>query len=182
VVPGSAGLYAARVVFDASGNVVGLDAPPSFLVSVGTLERPEGDLADALSVSWSPDMSKVACDRVGEASRRLDLRVVDVATGATTVVATAPYLQGHDWAPNGSVIAYRRVDSSGQSIIDTVAPDGSLRRTVTTAGVDPRFSGDSAWIAFVRGGDVWRVGAAGGKAVNLTSEKGTETRDLVDWR
>ncbi len=188
VIAGTAGLYAARLAFDASGNVAGLEAPPSFLVSLGKVPRPEGEVADARLHSWSPDMSRVACDHHNVQQSRVGLRVIDVVTGAVAVIVADARVADPDWATDGSRIAY-----SVGAAIETVTPDGADRRTVATGWTNdglrfPRFSPDSASIAFLwdqwqglHRVDVARVGASGGKVVNLTRDV-DPWASPIDWR
>ena len=196
VLAGSAGIYAAHLSFDASGNVLGLSAEPSFLLSIGTVTRPEGEVADARTVSWSPDMSRVACDRLVLASKT-DIRVIEVMTGAATVIVTAAYVESPAWAPNGSKIVYHRGDTpSAARVIETATPDGAVRTTLATASSSsldflgwPHFSPDSASVVFTwvhtvkkqQATDVGRVSASGGTIVNLTDTVAGRAAP-IDWR
>src|SRR5436190_1165171 len=61
---GSAGVYGAQVLFDASGNVTGLASEPTLLGLVGTFVGSNGrEYANAHSFSWSPDMAQIVSDR-----------------------------------------------------------------------------------------------------------------------
>lgn len=48
------------------------------------------------------------------------------------------------------------------------------KRTLTTGAKDPDLSRDGKWIAFSLGGDIWIMGAGGGKAKPLTSGPATD--------
>ncbi len=195
VVPGSAGLYTADLVFDASGDIVGLAAEPTFTLSLGTIVWHGHEVADAMHFSWSPDMSRLVCDRHASQTQ---IRVVDAASGAATVIATSSAgAWAPDWSPDGSRIVYLsgnvRNDDPG---VVTVSPTGSDRKIVFIAKntnpfaedslYSPRWSPDSAWVAFTRRpmgsiASVYRVTASGASLANLTPDA-TENQRLWDWR
>ena len=196
VVAGTAGLYTAHVAFDAAGDVVGLDAEPSFRVSLGTYVQNGNEAVDARAVAWSPDMTRGVCDRFSSGA---DIRVVDVATGASTVIASGG-VEECDWSPDGSRIAF-----VGQAFthpdpypsIYVVSPTGASRTLIfQSAKSGPvnldsltglRWSSDSAQVAFEwqKSGSwyqsIYRVAATGGTAVRLRSDP-AKNLCIADWR
>jgi len=193
VVSGSCGIYAAHVAFDGAGDVVGLDVAPSRLVSVGTAVLGGFETPDAHAFAWSPDMTRVVCDRI---SVKTDIRVVDVPSGAATVIATAPFAMSPDWSADGTKIAFVRQDRGNKQnpnqSIATVSPTGAglfiaYKSDVNlSGGLDfLRWSPDGAFLAFwelssTNVNEFLRVAAAGGSATVLSGSADSEW--LGDWR
>lgn len=195
--PASMGIYSATLQFDAAGVPIGLVAPPSLLLSVGTVPDPvSGTLVPDVygGVSWSADLTKVAADRRAGS----EIRIIDVASGfMTTVVsaATGTVVRFPAWAPNGQKIAFS-TDSSRQSLIQTVLINGTGRLTVASVRSmnyvsRPVWSPDSAYIAyqhhtydpspFNQRTEVMRVTASGTGGVNLTQDLAPSAA-VFDWR
>lgn len=201
VVPGSWGLYTARVAFDASGNVVGLEAPPTFTLFLGTRGTTGNESPDPNSFCWSPDMARLAVSNPSGA-----LQVVDVSTGTSTSLG-----EGYDpdWSPDGSRIVCTRTlrgssPSRDQSVVESMTPAGADRtvlysvRSRVGAGTSqynayPKWSPDGAYVAFnyvyAQNGSSWthsiyRVTSTGSGAVNLTPEVVDPAAGdaIVDWR
>src|SRR5260370_20709146 len=59
-----------------------------------------------------------------------------------------------------------------------VAGKGTMAQTALPSLSDPAISPDGREIAFVSGGDIWTVGAAGGEAHLLVTHPAAETRPL----
>ncbi len=197
VVPGSSGVYGARLRFDEAGNVIGLDAQPAFLVAVGVTYAYYGqELADADIYSWSPDLTRIVADHLSFGTASPDLRVIDVSTGvATTLVQAAPggSVDNPDWSPDGSRIAFESADGRGTEAIEVVSPTGGGRAIVTKQRSgpslnEPKWSPDSAHLAYDSmvntspyAVDVWRVSASGSGATNLTTDTSANAYVLA-WR
>jgi Tol biopolymer transport system component len=192
------GVYAAVLRFDANGDVIGLDAPPAFLVSVGVAAHefdgiPVPDVGPR--VSFSPDMTKLVADHYYTSN---GLRVVEIATGAETPLVSG-WAKNPAWSLDGAKIAFVvPASSSGRkelpAKIDVVSSNGTGRATVFTAYFNeylysPAWSPDSAHLGFQLQSlstypwtdDVYRVSASGGKAVNLTADI-TIRAYLMGWR
>jgi hypothetical protein len=176
---GSVGVHSATLRFDADGNVTGLDMPPAFLLSVGTIEDAiygEGPFPDIDGkLSFSPDMSKLVVDHLESTVYGLGIRIIDVATGTET-----PLVSGRSrepmWSPDGTKISF--VTLSSEYAIEVMAPNGTGRikvyRTSRDAIYPPIWSPDSAHLAFTYYSttisDIYRVPASGGSAANLTKD------------
>ena len=93
--------------------------------------------ADYTSVSWSADSRRLAFTRLG-ADLTHDLLVVDVVTGAETLVATGGDYYWPSYSPDGAWIAF----GSGPAALHVVRPDGSGSRTITTPPIGTE---DIAW-------------------------------------
>jgi hypothetical protein len=195
--PDTTGLYTATLRFDQNGDVLGLDAPPSFRVSLGTVEDDccaDGFVPDARHYSWSPDMTEVVADRgrtpSGDPPREHDLRRIDVMTGVATLVledAVETY-QTPEWSPDGARIVFRR--QNGEYLggaLESITPEGSGRQVLATdtrkdgAVLAPSWSPSSAFVLYKTGksfqpgstdyeADLWRMTAAGGDKKNLTDD------------
>jgi hypothetical protein len=181
--PDSVGLYAATVLFDAQGNVIGLAAPPEMLVPVGLLpgsnQWPD---VDNWQIDWSPDLTEVVYSN----EDRTDLLVQDVITGAIRSLTTGALPFGAKWSPAGNLIIF----ANGYGGIETIAPDGTGRRQIIRPGnyYYPEFSPTGSHLLFQSfpGGwfeesDLFRATISGKSVANLTS--GIAGREnIVGWR
>jgi len=110
--------------------------------------------------SWSPDGSRLACEG-GEdpPSDRDGLYTVRSSDGGGLVRLTddlnfcCPFLPGDGfpggYSPDGTRIAFTRLNAKGQAAVFTVRSDGTNARQVTPYGLgaaSPRWSRDGAWI------------------------------------
>ncbi len=142
--------------------------------------------------SWSPGGDRIVystLDFTSPLARGVvsSLRIVEVATGDLTDLATPDAIQPH-WSPGGHRIAYwGLVEGTGQRDIWTIAPDGSDQRPVTQdAHVDwnPVWSHDGRHILFVsdRGGtmNLWRV-AVDEKTGEVQGEPRPVTTEVSAW-
>lgn len=194
--PASIGVYIAMLRFDSYENVIGLVAPPAFLVSVGVVTNYYSDgtpVADCSRISFSPDMTMLVADHRTYGAGSPGLRIVKVATGAQVVVAAGPAREP-SWSPDGTKIAFRLPDLYGRGDkIEVIAPNGTGRTTVYKARTDylygPIWSPDSAFLAFtyqVNDGyfaksSIYRASVVGApNAVNLTADIVSPT--LRGWR
>ena len=112
------------------------------------------DPEEAVTISWSPDSSKLAFDRYGDAGGgwRQDVVVLDLASGGKTVLAgeqrgaSAPV-----WSPQGDQLAFismppdaRRSATCGKNDpaqLWVMAPDGTMSHQV----VQGSFYGPPSW-------------------------------------
>ena len=197
-VPGSAGLYTAVLRFDASGNVIGLDAPPAFLVAIGVadpLAAGHDEVPDLnYAPSYSPDMTKIVLDRFGDGLglSGSELRIITVATGASTTLLTAPvgsYLEGPAWSPNGLKIAFDSGTVPG-SKLEVISPNSTGRTLVYSARQNHIYaadwSPDSTQLAYNETDyntgetDIYKIAVGGTGRTNLTSTVATVY--LFGWR
>jgi hypothetical protein len=173
--PDSVGVYVAFVLFDADGNVTGLDGPPFLLVSVGVFQASNGTWypdAYGWDFDFSPDLSTIVYSN----SDRSELRVMDVVSGQFTVIATGKVPYGALWSPAGDLIVF----GNGNGGIETIRPDGSDRKEIVRPGVsygnwNPRWSPTGSHLIYERdSGDfyseLYRVTSSGGGKTNLTSD------------
>ncbi|MCA9121633.1 MAG: hypothetical protein H6822_27055 [Planctomycetaceae bacterium] len=167
-------LYRATVSFDVDGT-------PS--ISSDWEWVTSGDVpgtTDINNYDWSGDGTQVALGMVPNNGTLPYIKVCDLLTATTTVLATASY--NPRWSPTTDRIAYKPFNQG----IFTVNPDGSGLTQLTTGNMDlPHdWSPDGNYILFgtsatktvkggqtsVQVGDVCYVAVAGGKAVNLTGD------------
>jgi Tol biopolymer transport system component/DNA-binding winged helix-turn-helix (wHTH) protein len=126
----------------------------------------------------SPDGTRIAfhSDRSGS----FEIWVCDAA-GANLVQVTSfggPMVGAPRWSPRGREIAFDIVEN-GHSNIHVVNVEGLRPRRVTTEPSDevvPSWSADGRWIYFSSNrtgrSEVWKVPAAGGPAVQVTTRGG----------
>jgi Tol biopolymer transport system component len=102
---------------------------------------------------WSPDASKLALvmqDRSRSINTPSALQIVDLATGATQVIAS-----GHDafvnppcWSPDDKEVVYTASNQSGHELVSIYNTDMKTSRDFSK-GKGPTWSPDGNWIAFV---------------------------------
>lgn len=114
------GIYAADIVFDGNGDVVGLAAQPAApLVPLGLVNKRDGLSPDIGSHDWSPNGTEIVFDRYSVNQ----LRIASL-TGTTRLIM-ADWSSLPVWSPAGSTIAFT---SSGG--IDTISTNGANRRNI----------------------------------------------------
>lgn len=185
--PDSVGIYTATVLFDEQGNVLGLEAPPAFLASVGVVagENPGTWYPDAYAgFDWSPDLTEVVFNNEAWTA----LRILNLASGEVRTLTTGGGPSHARWSPAGNLIVF----GSGYGTIETIAPDGTGRKEVIRSGVSygyfyPDFSPTGSHILYSRiphgslESDLYRAAPSGSNKVNLTSGiPGRETS--YGWR
>jgi hypothetical protein len=167
-------IYDAGVAFDPDSGLPALTTP---LVEVAQGERL--GYADIWNHDWSPDGTEVVYERrPNDGTATSDVKITNVVAGATRLLADYSYDPA--WSPDGTRIAFKPFNDG----IHVVNPDGTGLLKITSSNSDdvPVWSPDSKHVVFdrlliktVRGRqeshyDVYRVPAAGGKAVNLTGD------------
>ena len=70
-----------------------------------------------------------------------------------------------DWCANGRIVLVKYGE------LRVVEPDGSLRRLTWRGGSEPSCSPHSRSVAFTRGGAIWTIPLAGGRARRLTDSR-----------
>lgn len=192
-VPGSGGIYSALLLFDGSGNVTGLTAEPTFLVSIGVtgnLEYPNA----RNRVSFSPDMTTLVSDRRLDGQRNQLVRVTVPGGVVTNLVTDAGghELSAPQWSPSGTKIAFDvgNTASDARTYIDTVSSTGTGRISLISSSTanlfKPYWSPDSNFVAYnkliLRDShfDIFRVTSTATGNVNLTADVRSAT--LLGWR
>jgi len=194
-----AGLYAAYVVFDASGNVSGLWAQPDGadpLIDLDVVVWDNGGVTysvDIVGFDWSPDGTALVFGT--SASGLNPLFIFDTLTSQEYLLT----VDGGDpvWSPDGTQIAFRSFDA-----IEKITPDGTGRTIIVSdspqgqgskLALSPRWSPTGThliyqWWNFATGGnyvnrsDVYRVNADGSGKKNLTSDLTSDTNLVAGWR
>jgi hypothetical protein len=183
------GIYAAAVVFDADGNVSGLDAQPAAPAVAASLSPDMQGLGPSLTPDvkghdWSPDGSRVVHAR---RNSPYELRISGLSGSSLRLVAGGTQPR---WSPDGGRIAYW---AGG---VYTISPDGSGAKLVSEKPTKqnsyyPVWSPSGSHLAYSRHPwgsieamlevDIYRVTAAGRSRTNLTGDlQGTVT--LLGWR
>jgi TolB protein len=132
------------------------------------------------SPSWSPDGKSLALFSRDPASGAVELRIVDIATGATASVAGNGLDKGPEapaWSADSRRITFMGFNETGKSDVWVVERDGSDARAVSTqvskrSKAQPALSPDGSKIAYVadlRGAMAIMVtDLASGRTTNLT--------------
>jgi len=168
-----------RLAFTAS-----LDGTPTIYLinSDGSDQRPLNSSSERLetSPSWSPDGKSVAFFSRAKSGVDVDLRVVDVANGATVVVSGDGREKGPNppaWSADGRRLAYIGLDARGRSEVWFVNRDGSGLREVSSkfearGKADVSISPDGRRVVYV-------AGLRGPFHIVLTDVESGETRILT---
>jgi Tol biopolymer transport system component len=91
------------------------------------------------------------------------------------------------WSPDGRWVAFDAAIGD-KTAIYRVSIDGTLEQLTddSATNTDPEWSRDGAWIYYASTAsgreEIWKIPAGGGKAVQLTSEGGSEPRASLDAR
>jgi hypothetical protein len=190
-----AGIYAAEVLYDPSGDVAGLASQPaSPLVSGALIAECDGVLdLDLEGQDWAPDGSRIVVYREEESdclngvpqTRTHELSIVDLGNNNAEAFLTEGY--GPRWSPDGAKIRLNRCCWH----IWRINPDGTgLKKIVTdTPNWHPgggHWSPTGSHITYYRyyqvsdagtcpagGRDVYRAKEDGSKKTRLTSDCAT---------
>ncbi len=168
-----------RLVFTAS-----MDGTPNiYLVNRdGSDQRPltRGERLE-MSPSWSPDGKSVAFFSRATSGGDVDLRIVDVASGATVIVSGDGREKGPNppaWSGDGRRLAYIGLDARGRNEVWVVNRDGTGLREVSSkfearGKADVSISPDGRRIVYV-------AGLRGPFHIVLTDVESNETRNLTE--
>jgi eukaryotic-like serine/threonine-protein kinase len=154
----------------AGGGLIILDEPPvrstNQHLRLYSISLPSGerrlisDTPPGASDSWprvSPDGRRVAFARIGDG---FDLRVVDIAGGASHTLARGAELKGLTWTTDGQSLLYEVEGTDAKNIWQISASGGRPLRPpfVTQADAEEiALSPDGRKLAYSRGSDDWNV-------------------------
>jgi len=137
---------------------------------------------------FSPDGSQIAfaSDRTGNQQIWVANRDGSSLRSITQLKDAAVSVGG--WSPDGQSVSFDATMGDRTDIYVVSVNDGRVRRLTegTGAGIDPEWSRDGRWIYFASNeagrSTIWKMPAAGGQAVQLTTEIGFEPRESPDGR
>ena len=135
--------------------------------------------------NWSADGRNVVSSTAGPFNRKGNLRILDLATHQTAIVAGSDGIYSPRWSPDGRHIAAMPVDANGLKIFDLKSQQWSDLVPQDTLGTlaFPSWSTDSQSIYFIcipANGDkgVFRIRVGGGAPERVASLKSI---DLGGW-
>ncbi len=126
-------------------------------------------------VRVSPDGQKIAFT----SSRGGDLQVwASKADGSGSFRLANQDGARPDWSPNGQRIAFVSIVEGKPDIYVVDAEGGKPERLTTSPAteVSPGWSHDGRWISFASGGQIWKISAEGGEAIQVTRKGGGSPR------
>ena len=172
------GIYDAAVVYDAAGDIVGLDAPV-LIWDTGYVFFSGRYAADMQHLDWSPDGNRMVFMRM---SMGLTLHVVDFPTSTETYLTDG---EGPMWSPDGSKIAFV-TDRFSTGLRDLAW--GNYRLGIVDVGtgevepvpgfengkhINPQWSGDGSDLYFISDqngiANIYRVNIASGEIGQVTN-------------
>ena len=133
------------------------------------------------SPSWSPDGKSVAFFSRARSGGDVELRIVDVASGATVIISGDGREKGPNppvWSGDGRRLAYIGLDTRGRSEVWVVNRDGTGLREVSSkfearGKADVSISPDGRRIVYV-------AGLRGPFHIVVTDLESSETRNLTE--
>ena len=186
-----------------AGNIVPVTDGDPRLVPLAVYQVPQGISAayfglGQFALAPSPDGNRFVIDFHDDSSSYPDLYLLDVTNGPVFFQAAALPVFQHDaysipeqvkWSPP-SAASSRIVFQSG-TILRTMNPDGTGMKTLVSSGGSwPCWSPDGSYLVYTQGTkkgnvsqyNIVRIPAAGGTAVNLTSDlDATFVKLAVGW-
>jgi len=133
-----------------------------------------------LDPAFSPDGRKLAFVSERSGTREVWVSNGDGTEAVQVTTFGGPLVGRPSWSPNGGMLAFH---AAGIHVVP--AAGGPVRR-VTDVGEMPVWSADGQWIYFMRGADgrsqVWKVSAAGGRAVQAITNDAFTARESPDGR
>ena len=148
---------------------------------------------DSTRLDWPGRFSRDGT-RVAFTSDRSGTAQIYVASRDGSQVRTVTTFDGNSvglpaWSPDGRFLVFDAVDRQNLSDLYTVGSDGGLLRRLThddKPEISPEWSRDGQWIYYeseVSGRpEIWKISAAGGQPVALTTQGGREPRESPDGR
>lgn len=194
-----AGIYAAELVFDEDGQVIGLaEQPllpiiPAELIDAPTWGPGYQSQTDINSHDWWPDGTRI----VFSLTSTRELWIADFLTEEFSLLYGGP-AGGPRWSPDGSLIAFEEAVYRGD--IMTIKPDGTdLKRIIRATGNSKaaEWVGKPSWSPtgshlvyevwshdgfYASYADVYRAKADGSGKTNLTNESKTDFATPLGWR
>jgi Tol biopolymer transport system component len=131
------------------------------------LVEPDADFgSDWRPHSWSPDGSKVILANVGP--DRNQIRVHDVASGESRVVAHADFVSATAISPDGNTLAFSRETDGTINAVPMAGGEATQRfRDPDLWGRSLQWTTDGRFLVWVSQGAVWRMSAQGGEPVRI---------------
>jgi serine/threonine protein kinase len=120
---------------------------------------------------YSPDGKRVVFNSHRSGTEEVWVSKADGANPIQLTHAGGPMVGNPRWSPDGQTFVMHTL-LGGKRGIDLVGANGGAIRRLAEGGAQPTWSRDGKWIYFGRGGQVWKVPAGGGKAVQVTRAGG----------
>jgi len=196
------GIYASQILFDGSGNVVGLASQPMSALVPGSLVSQNSTLRPDISAhDWSPDNIRLVYSTISDTASLRRLYIANTLTsGSPLYLPTSRPAGSPSWSPAGTKILFQAAEFSGEIYSISADGTGEKRLIRTHSGMinglfEPHWSQNGQHILYGTWGsilgderqDTYRAKADGSGRTNLTSS--LDTRSLsgsparpVEWR
>ena len=148
---------------------------------------------DSTHIDWPGRFSRDGT-KVSFTSDRNGLAQIFAASRDGTQVRTLTAFNGSEvglasWSPDGQSLVFDAVDGQGRTDLYVVGADGGSLRRLTNHDQresNPEWSRDGRWIYYAAAAsgrsEIWKIPAAGGTPVQLTTQGGVDPREAPDGR
>jgi eukaryotic-like serine/threonine-protein kinase len=137
---------------------------------------------------WSPDGEEILYHVIRATTKRDLMLVTADGTHTEGVAVTGAEEQHGSWSPDGNSVAYavglmsnERYNVYVTSRARKGAPWGKPRQLTTENGIDPKWSPDGRWIAYIRQGDVRLISPDGTNDHVLLARRSADGQALPQY-
>lgn len=121
---------------------------------------------------YSPDGKRIVFNSHRSGAEEVWVSDANGANAIQLTHAGGPMVANARWSPDGQTFVMHTL-LGGKRGIDVMGANGGAIRRLAEGGAQPTWSRDGKWIYFGRAGQVWKLPAGGGEAIQVTRDGGT---------